>query len=80
MAVSDKERLRECEFYVSGLKVQVQIMKQQWARQLNWARAMGFGAGTVFGTLVGAAVWRRKPTPEPRRSSKPAEGLEDYQI
>ena len=63
MAVSDKERLRECEFDVGRLKLQVQIMQKQWQRQLNWARGAGFGVGTVFGTLIGAAIWRRRPAP-----------------
>jgi len=73
MAKTDGARLRECEFEVSGLRAEVAVMKRQWERQLNWARAAGFGVGTVFGTILGAAIWRGTSTPAiAEKSGEPA--------
>jgi len=57
------DQQRECDSRVSHLNLQIQLMKKQCARQINFGRALGFGAGTIVGTLIGAAIWRRRPAP-----------------
>ncbi len=63
MADSENDVHRECESKISHLKVRLQLQQRQCTRWVNWGRAVGFGAGTIVGTLIGAAVWRRRPAP-----------------
>jgi hypothetical protein len=76
MAVSDKERLRECEFDVGRLKVQVQIMQKQWQRSSTGlggqasvsAPSSGPFSGPQFGGASPRLRWRRSA---PSRSREP---------